>query len=383
MDEKSTDLDQESINSIENNIPTEETNEISARDSEPYNIPVNNFSQVESQPAEAVNTATPEEPKSDFQDRQESIVGLKTKKPKNKKKKLIFLVIILILLLAGAAAAYWYLNQKSDNKTDTTTTKKVVKAEPKKAAFLPTDAVEAVKTAITAKYPSVVSPDTKLTGDQIAFRTSDAAPYWKIPGEKFYVNFDGEGASNLGVYYVGSSEKYNLAIVESLTSQGFILATGSAYDDEMASTKAYTKEDVVCTADIGAVSELARLNCGQISKYSKNLDSYILVKQFADAYVAGGGVVSEGSIFSGIEIKDSITIGYKTAELGLGNAIGAPGGAMGLFYKKGDANWQFFLGTQQAVPCTEYKTVDLINAFKNQQCYDGTKTGTESQSYVH
>jgi hypothetical protein len=383
MDENSTDPNQENINSIENAAPVEEVSELSARDSQPYNIPVNKISQVESQPAEASSDAVVENNYNDFQNRQETLAATKTKKPKNK-KKLIILAVILILIASGAGVAYLYFNQDTDNESDKTTTKTVDKSAPaKKVVFLPADAVDAVKTAITTKYPQVVSPDTKLTGDQVAFRTSDTAPYWKISGEKFYVDYTGDGASNLGVYYVGQSTKVSETIAESLLSQGFVLATGSAYDGEMSSIKAYTKQDVICTADTGAISEFSRLNCGQLSKYSTTLESYKLVKPFADAYVAGGGTVADGSIFSGIEIRDSITIGYKTAEVGLGNAVGAPGGAMGLFYKKGDANWQFFLGTQQAVPCTEYKTVDLVNAFKNQQCYDATKTGSESQSYVH
>jgi flagellar basal body-associated protein FliL len=361
MDEQSTELNQDSQNVSENNSA---------------NMPPDNYSPEP-------QTTGP-------------IQNLDNKKPKSKKMIYIILgIIIASIVMASAVGAYIFINSKNDNNaakkesTNSTDNNKAVDA------LKPVDVVGIVQKAVENKFSQVVSPDTKLTGDQIAFRTSDAAPYWMVKGVKFYVNYTGDGASNLGVYFVDSSSRTNnevlaqataisTAIGASLVNQGFIKSTTSAYSKQYSALTAYAKDDVVCAAesiDGGSMSSPIRLYCGQISKYTKNLASYIESKPFADAYAASGKTIADGSLFTGVKISDSVVIGYKRAEVGLSD-IGGVGGAMGLFYEKGNEGWRFFTATQQTIDCSSFNTVDLVNSFKGTSCYDSTKTGSATESFV-
>jgi hypothetical protein len=307
----------------------------------------------------------------------------KPTKKKKMKKWMIIVPVLLVLIIGSAVGAYFYFNNKS-TQTPKIVVKKSKTTKISVTAIQPTAVVTTVQEYIKTKYPQVMPEGTKLTGEQIYFKTSDTAPYWKINGEKFYVNYSGNGASGLAVYYNGESGSNDAisaryvgisnAIIQSLTSQGFTKSTDSVYGANQYSNIAYIKGDVVCVTnspESGTISPPSSFACGQISKYTKNLESYKEIEPYAMAYKKAGKMQT-GDIFSFSELKVGMS-GYKNANVGLSNAGAMVGGGMGLFYKTPTGDWQFFTGTQSILDCSAYNTKDIQYSFANENCYDSSK----------
>ncbi|MCX6728219.1 MAG: hypothetical protein NTV39_00400 [Candidatus Saccharibacteria bacterium] len=310
-----------------------------------------------------------------------------TPKRKRKLKKWMIIVpVLLVLVVAAGAGAFYLANNKKPvpEKTKTPAVSKTasVKAVP---SLKPTDVVTKVQDYIKTKYPQVMPEGTKLTGEQIYFKDSSAAPNWKIPGEKFYVSYSDNGAAKTDIYYNWESVADNIvsarymaisgAAIKSLTDQGFVKNTDSVYGEGSGSV-AYTKGDVVCVTsspDNGTISPPSSLACGQISKYTKNLESYKEIEPYALA-IAKSGEMDVGAVFSFSELKAGIK-GYKNAKVGLSNAGTYVGGSMGLFYKSPTGDWQFFKGSQSLIMCKDFNTKDIQYAFAFESCYDDNKTG--------
>lgn len=336
------------------------------------------------------NTNYEPQPISDFEQRLNG--NPQGKKPRSKRKILIIIaIIVLVLAAASTVGAFYLLNDKTKTTSQTgikTTDKAAV------SSITPTEAVSVVKDYIKTKYPQVMPEGTKLSANQIYFKSSDSAPYWKIDGEKFYVNYYGDGASSLEVYYnedsgnneaiVARAKDINSAVIKSLATQGFVKSTDSVYGANQYSRIAYTKDDAVCIADSpenGAMSPPVSLACGQISKYTKDLENYKEIEPYAKAYAATGNM-KNGDYFDFRELKAGKP-GYKNASVGLSNAGTVVGGGMGLFYKTpASDDWSFFKGTQQILACKDYNTKDLQAAFAYENCYDSSKNGDASNNTV-
>ena len=314
------------------------------------------------------------------------------KKRKLKKWMIVVIVLLVLVIVAGAGAFYLVNNKKpASEKAKTPTSSKT--ANTKSVSSLkPADVVTKVQDYVKTKYPQVMPEGTKLSAEQIYFKDSSSAPNWKLPGEKFYVSYSDNGAAKTDIYYNWESVADNVvsaryiaissAVIKSLTDQGFVKNTDSVYGSGSGSV-AYTKDDVVCVAsspDNGSISPPSSLACGQISKYTKNLDSYKEIEPYALAY-AKAGKMEVGDIFSFSELKAGIK-GYKNAKVGLGNAGAMTGGAMGLFYKSPTGDWQFFTGTQSQIMCTEFNTKDIQYAFAYESCNDSSKTGDAANVIV-
>jgi hypothetical protein len=329
-------------------------------------------------------------------------VDIRPVKKHRSKKWLIIILILLVLLIMVGAGVYYVLNDKtktaqkdvkvaSVSKTTTITTSAVTTLKP-------ADVISAVQAYVATKYPQVMPAGTTLATDQIYFKSSDNAPYWMVSGDKYlYISYFGDGASNLSVYYnwtTGSNSAISArfvglsnAIIQSLTSQGFTKSTNEVYGSQSVDV-AYTDGDVICTASSpnnGSLSSPASVACGQISKYTKSLTSYIQIEPYEAAYAKTQKMYA-GDVLSFSDLKAGMN-GYQYAEVGLDNAGAEFGGELGLFYKTPTGDWTFFMGTQDAVPCSAFNTQALQYAFAYDNCYDSTKTGdaatTEVVSYYN
>lgn len=312
---------------------------------------------------------------------------------KNKKKLLIILLITIALLIAAGTGAYYILNKDEKNGSKVSDKSKVVEKE-KVASFTPQNAIDAVKAKIELKYPQVLPEDSELSGDQIYYKVSDIAPYWKVPGVKFYANYEGMGASGLEIYTAYDPADYNKvrgteiinAIQESLTEKGFVESTDNAYSQEYSARTAFVKGDVLCLTSSLDESSLYNppyaISCGNISKYTSELDIYKESKPFADAYLLINKSMPEGSILSFSSERVSATRGYKTANVTMSSAISSVGGAIALYYKKDGGDWIFFKATQDSLMCEDYNTIDLKSAFKYEPCMQKDATDNYVESTV-
>lgn len=314
-------------------------------------------------------------------------------KKRELKKWMIIVLVLIVLVVAAGAGAFYLVNNKKPASEKAKTPASSKTANTKSVSSLkPADVVTKVQDYVKTKYPQVMPEGTKLAAEQIYFKDSSSAPNWKLPGEKFYVSYSDNGAAKTDVYYNWESVADNVvsaryiaissAAIKSLTNQGFVKNTDSVYGSGSGSV-AYTKDDVVCVAsspDNGSISPPSSLACGQISKYTKNLDSYKEIKPYALAY-AKAGKMQTGDVFSFSELKVGMN-GYKNAKVGLGNAGAMVGGAEGLFYKTPTGDWQFFTGTQSQIMCTEFNTKDIQYAFAYESCNDSSKTGDAANVIV-
>ena len=312
-----------------------------------------------------------------------------TKKRRIKKWMFIVVAVILVIAIAAGAVAYYLVNKKTTttNKTSNSSSNSKTTINTAVSSLQPTVVVKTVRDYVKTKYPQVMPEGSKLTAEQIYFKDSNEAPFWMLAGEKYYINYSGDGAVGLNIYYnwtsggddivLARAKSFSNFIIDSLTSQGFKKSTSSVYGNSKygnESNLAYTKDDVICvTGSPGAIlSPPVSFSCGQISKYTKNLPSYKEIAPYITAYSKTEKML-DGDIFIFQELKDGMN-GYQNATVSLGNAGVMVGGAMGLFYKTPSGDWTFFGGIKQILPCTSYNTKDLQYAFAYENCFDSSKT---------
>lgn len=324
----------------------------------------------------------------------------KPSKTRKLKKWMIITPILLVLIIGSSVGAY-YLYGRNVSKTQTNKTSGTSKivAKPKVTdSLMPSNVTSATQDAIMAKYPTVLADKTKVKGNEIAFEKTDTAPYWKIDGEKTYVNYSGDGGSSLETYFDNDistktdkaikSEGTDIAqtIIGVLDKEGFTKPTDNVYNTSGSSAYiAYIKDGVVCVAsslaDEATMNVPIGLSCGQVSKYNKNLENYKDIEPYAKAY-AKSGDIHVGDVLTFRELKVGMK-GYKNASVDLWNAGQQVGGAIGLFYKTpSNSDWNFFKGTQAPLPCTDYNTSDMQYSFAYESCYDSTKTGDDANNTV-
>lgn len=318
--------------------------------------------------------------------------NISTKKPSMKKKGLVILLIIVLIAGLGAGAYFMFFNKPNASQNNTAGTNKSSTNNTVASSLKPAEVTLAVQDYVKTQYTQVMPEDTKLTGEQISFKSSEIAPYWKISGVKFYVNYIADGASNLSISVSSLGDITALtkmykgvgdAVIKSLTSQGFVESKDNIYGTKDSILLAYIKDDAICTVstpDTSMVSSVVTLSCGQLSKYTKNLSSYKEIEPYTTAY-AKTQTINEGVVFSLEEMQFS-RLGYSNATVSLSGVSGGLGGFAGLFYKTPTSDWIYFKGTQQVLPCTDYNTTDLQAAFVLTPCYDSSKTGNATDTTV-
>ena len=69
-------------------------------------------------------------------------------------------------------------------------------------------------------------------------------------------------------------------------------------------------------------------------------------------------------------LKDSLTKGYKTAEIVVIQNDSPEGALQALYYQTPDGKWNYFKATLLEIYCEEYNTPDIQKAFIGKPCYD-------------
>lgn len=69
-------------------------------------------------------------------------------------------------------------------------------------------------------------------------------------------------------------------------------------------------------------------------------------------------------------LKDSLSKGYKTAEITIVKDNTSEGAVNALYYQTPDGTWHYFKATLLEIYCEEYNTPDIQKAFIGKPCYD-------------
>ena len=159
------------------------------------------------------------------------------------------------------------------------------------------------------------------------------------------------------------------AVKSKLSSLGFVVNPDIQGPFYVVGDNNYINKDknIVCNFSGNGLPSI--ISCGDASWYSD--DDLKLANDLADAYYEKEYSYPLLIAPSTAQIEDSKVSPYQTLTLRLENAIG-------LYYRVSpDSEWQFFTGTQSVIPCDDYNTKDLKNAFSGEICYDIT-TGQNS-----
>jgi hypothetical protein len=316
------------------------------------------------EPSEASPNPTPEEPQ---------IVPPSS--PRSKKPLIISIVILGVLLLAGLVAAGYFLllkPQDSNNQVNSGDS----------SSQTPQTIINDVRT--TLKGNAVLDLDAE-----------EVSLVYRIPGNKF-LTYSPNDAVIPGI----RSEVTDQAAVDAelklaegvLESKGFALDSLSSEEvDRVGNVKFWASDKIVCRATTAPLSEGGVYNqatkeydysaysfvieCALISDFAATAEA---ARPFYEAYAKAPEHYEDNMAFGKQTVNESQTAGYKTAIIPLFAYGDYVGGFVGLFYQTPDEVWHYFKGTQQALDCSEYNTVDLKKAYLGDVCYDSSTESTVS-----
>lgn len=357
----------------------EQLEQASPAEAEPdtVSIPVNTRSAPTAEPTQASEPAEP----ANLEYLQPSVSDAGTpavpptfpegsQKPHKKGRRVLLIVLIIILAVIVAGLTIYAL---VFSKPDTKPAKKEQSvssmnmddmANMDHAKMLADDA----KKLIADKY-SADNPNLKLVR-----KDNDLSPEYKPAGTEFYLSDN--IASNLSVDTAGNdalSKQIVATLADYLTSQHLTSKTVTAWDE-------YQDDIVICTTPVKNMSDSSNpffLSCANKSAYDEPAAS---LQPFVNALRASKTAPAEFrsdsvALTGPTVVKDSQTAGYQTVTVGINSYPYPAGGSAGLFYRKG-GDWQFFAATQNELPCSDYNTDDLKNAYAGEPC--GSADGNTS-----
>jgi hypothetical protein len=283
-------------------------------------------------------------------------------------------VIIIIVVLGIIATLGWVFFFKPDTKD--------VNEEPAKqttsSGLQPEDVTKKIKETLAKEFTILdIEKNNQPTEKEISVGLAKHSPAYKVPGYDYYVTYD--GGSELTLLRPETKDMpsvYDKEVREKIASlyheMGLESTESITYTDTEVTTNIYEGNGLICTIDapssqVGSTTA----TCGAIAAYDAAAKKVQPLSQTIE-YTDGTTVFAEPTI------KDSSVSGYKQASMSV-SGIKSPGGSVALFWKKGRNNWQLFTYTQNSLPCENYTTEDVRNAFKGETCYDNT---SDSESKV-
>ena len=284
-------------------------------------------------------------------------------KPPKSKGLIASTIIFALLAVAGiAGAAYFYMD--SSNKTADNTKLQaeldLIKNETG-AELVENDGTTTVD--LTKSDDSEVKSIVKQIYESVSTNISDGRFFTtfgdgsdiKIPGTNTYTKSNSSyGIESPTVFYDSSAGDTIMATAHTY-AEAILANNGFTEDREFMSNKLFYNPDTRIYCDVSENSLPFTVNCSKdtwISDGDKNL-SLDLAKISDEFYVSAHLD----------NIIDSTITPYQRL------TAGGPGAAL-LFYRTSpDAEWQFFIGTQGVLLCSDY-TGDVAKAFAGEICLD-------------
>lgn len=277
----------------------------------------------------------------------------------------VFAVIVL-LSLVGAGVYVWQNNRVAQEQKKEVQTVKGVQAEA-------SDVTSKVRSRLDQTYEIIdLDQNNRPTKQQVAIRLTQDSPIYQAKGYNYYTDYDGGSTMNVIAYQAANSDaqlptsadvSIRGEVAKVYTDYGLTRKGSRGQTSDGTGIDVYEGKGLVCTATMlqSSISG-SDVACGVISKYPMAAAQY---KPFADLM----GDLESTTILANLKIIDSAVKGYQRASLGQGD-INLGGGAAVLFYRKAGESWKLFKTAQEALPCSDYNTSDLRNAYKGEKCYD-------------
>jgi hypothetical protein len=131
----------------------------------------------------------------------------------------------------------------------------------------------------------------------------------------------------------------------------------------------YENASVHCHLGVQEIEKdyVLRVSCANMSAYTEAAKQ---IQVFYDLYAQNN---PEAKTIQGIDVsslKDSLSKGYKTAEITIVKDNTPEGAVNALYYQTSDGTWHYFKATLLEIYCEEYNTPDIQKAFIGKPCYD-------------
>lgn len=109
-----------------------------------------------------------------------------------------------------------------------------------------------------------------------------------------------------------------------------------------------------------------RVSCADMKAYT---DTAKQLQVFYDLYAQHNPTKKDIEGIKVTSIQDSLSRGYKTAELTMVQDNTPEGAVIALYYQTPDGTWNYFKATLLEIFCEEYNTPDLKKAFIGKPCF--------------
>lgn len=265
-----------------------------------------------------------------------------TEKKANKGLFVTLISLVVLLLALGAVYLFWYLPNKTEDAPATTTTHETHRMTAK-------EVITETNTYITTdlQMPTDVEPGLSPTYKPAGANVSVASRVDQV----ISVSPEEPDTTADRAIYTALYEK----VVTHLEKTHMLTRADISEGENLATL---TSDAVTCSVDFRFDSLIA--TCEDIATLMKVADE---LKPFTGIDPSSK---SAATIYN-LEHHPSKTDGYQLATVSV--SYDGPG-ATALFYKKGTADWTYFTSAQAALPCAEYTTDDLKNAYHGETCGD-------------
>jgi len=288
---------------------------------------------------------------------------------------LIAIVVIVLLGFGGLLVSRRRSASSQENKPTTAQTAPTIS---------PAEVTDSINSAYVSKYKilNYFENENPAQG-QMSVRIESISPLYKFEGYDFYTDYDGgssilliAGPVNLTTDTFPRSVDTAIRTEISVIFKKFGLIKVGAYGNKQNGSELdeYKGNGLICTIQApDTITSTTEATCGEINSYKSEAAK---AKPIASAIPNA----SKSTILAGLRIKNSAVSGYQKANAIQGN-IDNLEATVALFYKKNNDAWVYFKNhsKENDLPCSDYSTLDLRNAFKGDACYGPKNQSTTVQ----
>lgn len=281
----------------------------------------------------------------------------------------VVVIVGAVMLLGILGWVFWSKQQKANETgiTDSGNAGVVNSEQLKPAALTPDGIIEKVKAAFAADYKLVdAEKNSQPKKGELSIRQAKTPPVYQPDGFDFYTDYDGGAtitalSQDTGSLPSDTDTSLRKKVVKIYEAAGLSNTETRGSQEAGTEQHIYIGTDLLCSIEAPATAAAGvTASCGNLSSYKAAADK---IKPIADALPD-----PIGSVLTQLRIEDG-SDGYQRASVSQSDPSGI-GGAVAVFYRKGNDGWKYFRHTQNALPCVVFSTNELKSAFKGAACYD-------------
>lgn len=284
------------------------------------------------------------------------------------KKPWVIAIIIVVLLAIGAAVYFLLFMNKSDQQNNSQTPVATKNPAAKKSAA--ESMIADIKKTFKSKAVTIKENTAQDGGEAPDGTVVYYLPSYQPTGYDYSVSPTkgyGTAVSTPTDDKTAIDEDYDAAVTL-LENKGLKELESAGYAHDQQKYAFYHDKELVCSINVWyglRGNNYVGVGCADMTEYVTSAKNS---KEFNESYLAANPTVKETvkefPLYYGRQTIKEGAEGYKNAEV-LMNSFA------GLFYQTPDSKtWKYFLGAQDIVPCKEFNTDELKNAFAGIECYD-------------